>query len=421
MLPAPDPDNRPRRSRRTARVLILDSDGAVFLWHDSDPWAEGEPRFWITAGGGVDQGESDHAAAIREVHEEVGLLATAEDLVGPLAERTIVHGFSDVVQHQQEVFYALRADGLHPDTRGQTAEEQVTLQGFRWWTPEELDTTNELVFPTGLGALVRVAHRELAGGVGAGGAVVVLSEAQESTVDAGVDDGLGGIAGDWHVRGEIARGVDHAGQMTSSDWDERYRVEQGLWGDQVTWAARPVFSSLEADHGAGRRAVDLACGSGRHALWLARHGWYVTAVDFSAEAVAQARERAPEADLRGSVDWRVADVRHWAPDSPVDLVMIAFLHLSADELRQVLAHATRWLTPTGSLLYVGHARDNLEHGTGGPPRPDVLPTVGELAVAVEGLEVRSLAHVRRPVPPHRDAIDVVLWASPWLTDDEGES
>jgi 8-oxo-dGTP pyrophosphatase MutT (NUDIX family)/SAM-dependent methyltransferase len=408
MLPAPEPDHRPRRSRRTARVLILDPDGAVFMWHDSDPWAEGKPQFWITAGGGVDEGESDRAAAIREVHEEVGLLADADDLVGPLAERTVVHGYSDVVQQQEEVFFALRADGLDPDTRGHTLEEQTTLQGFRWWTPAELDATAELVFPAGLAPLVRLAHQALNGRTPA--QIVQLPADQESTVDAGSTDG--------HARMGDIRAVVHGGQMTSSDWDERYRAEQGLWGDDVTWALRPILESLDAERGEGRRVVDLASGSGRHALWLARHGWQVSAVDFSAEAIAQGRTRVDAG--AEAVDWQIADVRDWEPGSPVDLVLVAFLHLHADDFRRLLVRALRWLTPTGSLVYVGHARENLEHGTGGPPRPEVLPTVGNLAATVDGLEVRMLGHVRRPVAGHRDAVDVVAWASPWSVD-EGDA
>jgi SAM-dependent methyltransferase len=175
---------------------------------------------------------------------------------------------------------------------------------------------------------------------------------------------------------------------------------------------------LAAGQGAGRRAVDLASGSGRHALWLAAHGWQVTAVDFSRAAVERGREQGAAAGV--SVDWRVADALDWAPDTPVQLVLVAFFQLPADQLRQVLRRAATWLTPDGSLLYVGHAMDNLAHGTGGPPRPEVLATVGDLAGVGEGYEIRALGHVRRPVPEHRDAIDIVLWLSPWpAADDTG--
>jgi hypothetical protein len=82
---------------------------------------------------------------------------------------------------------------------------------------------------------------------------------------------------------------EHDSLMDAADWDQRYRAEGALWGDEVTFAARPVLAALDAEHGNARTAVDLACGSGRHALWLARHGWQVAAVDFSREAVDQGR------------------------------------------------------------------------------------------------------------------------------------
>jgi SAM-dependent methyltransferase len=205
--------------------------------------------------------------------------------------------------------------------------------------------------------------------------------------------------------------------MGASDWDQRYRDEGALWGDQVTLAARPVLAALDADHGSGRTAVDLACGTGRHALWLARHGWQVTAVDFSGEAVEQGRQRSRGEGI--AVDWQIADVLDWEPPEPVDLVLIAFLHLEADALRTVLLRALSALTPTGSLLYVGHAMDNIEHGTGGPQRPEVLPSPADLGSAAAGTEVRALGHVRRSVPDHRDAIDIMLWASPWSADSAG--
>jgi SAM-dependent methyltransferase len=219
---------------------------------------------------------------------------------------------------------------------------------------------------------------------------------------------------------DVAHGGDHGEHdslMDASDWDRRYRDEGALWGEQVTFAARTVLAALDAEHGNGRTAVDLACGSGRHALWLARHGWQVVAVDFSREAVDQGRQRSR--DEGTVVDWQLGDVLGWEPSEPVDLVLIAFLHLEAGALRTVLARGLNALTPTGSLLYIGHARDNIEHGTGGPQRPEVLPTPADLAAIADGVEVRELAHIRRPVPDHRDAIDIVLWASPWTAQSSG--
>jgi 8-oxo-dGTP pyrophosphatase MutT (NUDIX family) len=196
VLPAPVPDHRPRRRRRTARVLLLDRDDAVFLWHDSDPGADGRPGFWITAGGGVDAGESDESAAVREVDEETGIRLRAEDLVGPLAERVVVHGYSDLVVIQQEVFFAARVDRRVPDQAGHTEDERASIQGHRWWRVDELAGTDELVLPAGLDGLVRTAAVALAD-MRAPDVLVPLPSVQESTVDAGgADEGAGPQAAD---------------------------------------------------------------------------------------------------------------------------------------------------------------------------------------------------------------------------------
>ncbi len=165
-------------------MLLLDRDDAVFLWHDSDPGADGRPGFWITAGGGVDAGESDESAAVREVDEETGIQLRAEDLVGPLAERVVVHGYSDLVVTQQEVFFAARVDRRIPDHAGHTEDERASLQGHRWWRADELTRTDELVLPAGLDGLVRVAAVALADRR-VPDRLVPLPSAQESTVDAG--------------------------------------------------------------------------------------------------------------------------------------------------------------------------------------------------------------------------------------------
>ena len=129
------------------RVLLVDGDQRLLLFRDSDPGLEPVPVFWITPGGGVDPGESDLAAAVREIAEETGLAIDESDLVGPLATRAVVHGYSDVVTTQDELFWFVRCAAFEVSTAGHTEVELATMTAHRWWTRAELEATDEDVWP----------------------------------------------------------------------------------------------------------------------------------------------------------------------------------------------------------------------------------------------------------------------------------
>lgn len=200
--------------------------------------------------------------------------------------------------------------------------------------------------------------------------------------------------------------------MDASDWNARYLAQPDAWG--TTPAARIVAEVTNAeDHGlAVGTAIDLACGDGRHARWLAAHGWDVTAVDFSEVAIEQARAKDSDEGRSGHVDWVVGDATTWSPAEQVDLVVIGFLHLDLDALTRVISEAGRWLRPGGHLVYLGHAPENLARGVGGPQDPTVLPTVADLARGAADLEVVSLRHDLRPAG-QATAVDVLLHARNW--------
>lgn len=187
-----------------------------------------------------------------------------------------------------------------------------------------------------------------------------------------------------------------------SDWDARYAAAPRPWGAEPNAHVRRRLAYADAG-----RVVDLACGHGRNALWLARRGLDVTAVDHSAVALDQARAGAAEVGLY--VDWVLADVRSWMPPCPVDIVLVSYLHLPLDELVALLRRAATWLRSGGALLYVGHSRTNRDLGVGGPSDPGVLPEIADLARAAEGLRTVALEHLVLPT----GEISVVLEVSPW--------
>ena len=178
--------------------------------------------------------------------------------------------------------------------------------------------------------------------------------------------------------------------MDARDWDRR-------WTDKLLHAhGEPSTVVLEAleDLEPGR-ALDLACGNGRHAQWLAERGWRVTAVDFSTEALRQARERASEVHL---VEWIEADLAAYEPPSDAfDLVLVAYLHVPARERRAILAKAAAAVAPEGTLVLAGHDLTNIGTGAPGPSSPALLYTPDDIVPELPGLEVARAEQVRRPV------------------------
>lgn len=195
--------------------------------------------------------------------------------------------------------------------------------------------------------------------------------------------------------------------MDAHDWDARYAGTDTMWSEEPN-----VFLVATVEGMKPGRALDLACGEGRNALWLAERGWDVTAVDFSEVALERGRAWARGRDL--SLDFLVADVIRYHPEpATFDLVILFYLQLPHREVRQVLGHAVEALAPGGSLLVVAHDLDNLGHGYGGPPTADVLYTTDLVVDAIAGMEVVEAARVERTVSTSegdRIAIDTLVLA-----------
>ncbi len=165
--------------------------------------------------------------------------------------------------------------------------------------------------------------------------------------------------------------------MDAHQWDERYAATD------LVWSAGPnQFVATECADLSPGRAVDLAAGEGRNAIWLAQQGWQVTAVDFSQAGLDKGRQVAEAAGATG-VEWVCADATTWAPAEPVDLVVVAYLQIPAPDRRAAVAGAVRALAPGGTLLWVSHDATNIAEGTGGPQDPAVLMSAEDVLADVE--------------------------------------
>jgi len=190
-------------------------------------------------------------------------------------------------------------------------------------------------------------------------------------------------------------------------WDQRYS------GPDLVWSAGPNrFVADEVTALPPGRAIDLGTGEGRNAIWLAERGWRVTAVDFSAAGLAQAARLAAKRTV--TVDWVQADLLAWQPaPGSYDLALIAYLHLPSADLARVFRAAAAAVAPGGTLLVVGHDRDNIARGHGGPQDPDRLYTPTEVTAELGGLGIRRAEQVLRPVQTpegERTAIDTLVRA-----------
>ncbi|VXC05372.1 class I SAM-dependent methyltransferase [Nocardioides sp. AX2bis] len=185
--------------------------------------------------------------------------------------------------------------------------------------------------------------------------------------------------------------------MDAGAWDERYA------GRELVWSLEPnAFVAQECSDLPPGRALDVACGEGRNALWLAGRGWRVTAADFSAAALEKGRALAAEQEHGDRVTWQRADATTWSPPAGQDLVVLAYLQLDDEQRRAAVRSAYDALRPGGTFLLVAHDRSNLAEGTGGPQDPTVLMTAEDVLadLADRAPDVVRAGRVAREVPPH---------------------
>jgi SAM-dependent methyltransferase len=200
------------------------------------------------------------------------------------------------------------------------------------------------------------------------------------------------------------------GTLSRDDWNQRYAVAD------LVWTAQPnCFVQLECADLAPGRALDLAAGEGRNAVWLAEHGWTVHAVDFAGVALAKARQLAEHRQVAHRLSLETADLRDYTPAGGYDLVLLAYLQLPQAELAPILRRAAGALAKGGTLLVVAHDSANLAQGVGGPQDPALLYSSAEVLAALDGvLRIDKMGPAQRTVSTAegpRQAIDCVVRAS----------
>ena len=133
------------------------------------------------------------------------------------------------------------------------------------------------------------------------------------------------------------------------DRDERYRDHESLWSGEVNGSLAIEVEGLQPG-----RALDVGCGEGADAVWLAHQGWDVTAIDIAPTAVDRGRAAADERGL--AIDWRAGDLLAEPPElAPMDLVSVHYPAFPIHRLNDITSVLTGWVSSGGILLLVGHA------------------------------------------------------------------
>jgi SAM-dependent methyltransferase len=162
-------------------------------------------------------------------------------------------------------------------------------------------------------------------------------------------------------------------------WEERYRDEGRVWSGRPN----PLLVR-EAGPLPPGTALDLGCGEGGDAIWLASQGWEVTAVDVSDTALRRGAEHARDAGVAAKIRWERHDLSQTFPEGSFDLVSAQFLHspVAADGEREaILRRAAAAVAPGGILLVVGHA--GWPSWQEEPPFDYHFPTTGDVLDALD--------------------------------------
>ncbi|MUL65280.1 SAM-dependent methyltransferase [Mycobacterium sp. CBMA 234] len=133
-------------------------------------------------------------------------------------------------------------------------------------------------------------------------------------------------------------------------WEGRYAEKPQMWSGRVNAHVATIAGELTPG-----RALDLGCGEGADAIWLATNGWQVVAVDIATNALDRARAAAEAGGVAERIDFQHHDLSDSFPAGSFDLVSAQFLHSTVRlDRRQILKNAAAAVAVGGNLLIVDH-------------------------------------------------------------------
>jgi 2-polyprenyl-3-methyl-5-hydroxy-6-metoxy-1,4-benzoquinol methylase len=178
--------------------------------------------------------------------------------------------------------------------------------------------------------------------------------------------------------------------MTKSKFDQNFWEQ--LWSktlrehaDKVSHRSPNAHLIAEVVDIAAGRALDAGCGHGVDTLWLAAHGWQVTAVDFSAAALTHGRSMAEAAgfDVAARIDWIESDLATWeVPSGHYDLVACLYVHV-AGSVEDMVRRMANGVAPGGTLVLVGHRPIDPSTGAATAAASQVQVSVADAIAALD--------------------------------------
>jgi thioredoxin reductase/SAM-dependent methyltransferase len=217
--------------------------------------------------------------------------------------------------------------------------------------------------------------------------------------------GAGAMTGGAVNMALVSEDFDHAvteGEEAAQYWEEQYAGEDRRWSGRVNATVADVASSLPVGD-----ALDLGCGEGGDAVWLAEQGWHVTAVDISATATARGAEGAEARGVAEAITWVSHDLSTWRTEETFDLVTASFFHSTVELPRtEILRRAAGRVRPGGHLLLVSHVFESAE---------DIPPWALRFHGASDPEDADVKAHMDVLLTPAEETAELALGEPEWET------
>jgi SAM-dependent methyltransferase len=172
---------------------------------------------------------------------------------------------------------------------------------------------------------------------------------------------------------------NHPPVFDAAFWDARYSEADAIWSGNPN----PQLVDEVSDLTPGT-ALEIGCGEGADAIWLAHRGWQVTATELSEVALGRAAAHAEAADVADRITFRLADATEWVPPAGAfDLVTAHFMHLPSVQRIPLHERLAAAVAPGGTLLVVGHHPSDLDTDMDRMRLPDWLFTASDVAAVLE--------------------------------------